>query len=254
VQCRSVRRRLLIVVGILALVWWILTRRNTAPPEPPARRTRPPEPRRPAASGPVASPEPQPEPRPEPADEAEAAERPAARAGRRGGSRRATRSPNPPTILRPSTASARRSPRCFARPATRRSTAWPHRTRPTFAAHSPMPGSGSHPRWRRGRHRRLSSPPSAGATLGRPTHSRYGHRFQSGSRPRRSPVRITRPGLPRVHPPWSAGRSTTFSSVAARPASLRPDADSVENPRREVLEEGVGGGDGLLVRPDRAIG
>lgn len=73
-QCRSVRRRLLIVVGILALVWWILTRRNTAPPEPPARRTRPPEPRRPAASDPVASPEP--EPQPEPADEAEAGEHP----------------------------------------------------------------------------------------------------------------------------------------------------------------------------------
>lgn len=68
-QCRSVRRRLLIVVGILALVWWILTRRNTAPPEPPARRTRPPEPRRPATNGPVASPEPQPEPQPEPADD-----------------------------------------------------------------------------------------------------------------------------------------------------------------------------------------
>lgn len=63
------RRRLLIVVGILALVWWILTRRNTAPPEPPARRTRPPEPRRPATNGPVASPEPQPEPQPEPADD-----------------------------------------------------------------------------------------------------------------------------------------------------------------------------------------
>ena len=75
-QCRSVRRRLLIVVGILALVWWILTRRNTAPPEPPARRTRPPEPRRPATNGPVASPEPQPEPQPEPADEAEAGEHP----------------------------------------------------------------------------------------------------------------------------------------------------------------------------------
>ncbi|MEI2816229.1 MAG: helix-hairpin-helix domain-containing protein [Microthrixaceae bacterium] len=81
-QCRSVRRRLLIVVGILALVWWILTRRNTAPPEPPARRTRPPEPRRPATNGPVASPEPQPEP-------------PTRRKPP------ATRSPNPPTRRKP---------------------------------------------------------------------------------------------------------------------------------------------------------
>lgn len=70
-QCRSVRRRLLIVVGILALVWWILARRTRHRRSPLPQRTRPPEPRRPAASDPVASPEP--EPRPEPADEAEAA-------------------------------------------------------------------------------------------------------------------------------------------------------------------------------------